>query len=58
RDVPKTGVQVRMGPILDGVAEHMENYPEARTFLPSDEREATHEEVVLALHQSGADVVI
>jgi myo-inositol-1-phosphate synthase len=58
RDIPKTGVQVRMGRILDGIAEHMQEYPEARTFLPSDEREATHEEVVLALHQSGADVLL
>ncbi len=29
-DLPKTGVQVRMGRILDGVAEHMQEYPEAR----------------------------
>jgi myo-inositol-1-phosphate synthase len=47
-----------MGRILDGVAEHMQEYPAARTFLPSDEREATHEEVVLALHQSGAEVLL
>ncbi|MBW2694586.1 MAG: inositol-3-phosphate synthase, partial [Deltaproteobacteria bacterium] len=57
-DVPKAGVQVRMGPILDGIAEHMRDHPEARTFLPSDEREPTREEVTLALHQSGADVLL
>jgi len=57
-DVRKTGVQVRMGRILDSIAEHMREHPEARTFLPSDEREATREEVTLALHQSGAEVLL
>jgi myo-inositol-1-phosphate synthase len=47
-----------MGRILDGVAEHMHDYPEARTFLPADERQATHEEVVLALRQSSAEVLL
>ncbi len=57
-DLPKTGVQVRMGRILDGIAEHMQEHPEARTFLPSDEQEGTREEVVLALRQSGAEVLL
>ena len=57
-DVRKTGVQVRMGRILDSIAEHMREHPDARTFLPSDEREATREEVALALHQSGAEVLL
>ncbi len=57
-DVRKTGVRVRMGRILDSIAEHMREHPEARTFLPSDEREATREEVALALHQSGAEVLL
>jgi myo-inositol-1-phosphate synthase len=49
---------VRLGRILDGVADHMESHPDSRTFLPSDEREATREEVVLALRQSGAEVLV
>ena len=57
-DLRKTGVQVRMGRILDGVAEHMREYPEARTFLPSDEREATREDIVLALRQSHAEILL
>jgi myo-inositol-1-phosphate synthase len=57
-NIPKAGVPVRMGRILDGVAEHMHDYPEARTFLPADERQATHEEVVLALRQSSAEVLL
>jgi len=56
--LPKTKVQVQMGRILDGVAEHMEQYPDQRTFLPSDAFEATHEEIVLTLKQSQAEVLI
>ena len=58
KDVPKAGVVVRMGRILDGIADHMQDQPEARTFLPSDEREPTEEEVVLALRRSGAEVLL
>jgi len=57
-DLPKVGVRVRMGCILDGVADHMKDHPEPRTFLPSDEREATREAIVLALRQSEADVLL
>ena len=57
-NIPKAGVLVQMGRILDGVADHMKDHPEARTFLPSDERQATHEDVVLALQQSGAEVLL
>jgi myo-inositol-1-phosphate synthase len=32
KDMPKTGVEVKMGRILDGFAEHMKNYKET---LPS-----------------------
>jgi myo-inositol-1-phosphate synthase len=58
RDVPKTGVRVRMGPVLDGVAAHMSEYPEQRAFLVSDEREPSREEVVQALEESGAEVML
>jgi len=58
RDVPKTGVHVRMGPVLDGVAPHMAEHPEERTFLVSDEREPSREEVVEALEKSGAEVML
>jgi myo-inositol-1-phosphate synthase len=57
-DVPKTGVRVRMGPVLDGVAAHMAEQPEARTFLVSDEREPSRAEVLEALVGSGAEVML
>jgi myo-inositol-1-phosphate synthase len=58
RDVPKTGVRVRMGRILDGVAEHMREWPEQRTFLLSDEAEPDRDEVVEALRHAGAEVLV
>ncbi len=57
-DLPKTGVLVRMGRVLDGVADHMTSYQDSRTFLPSDDRQASSEEIVLALRQSGAEVLV
>jgi myo-inositol-1-phosphate synthase len=57
-EIPKSGVLVRMGRRLDGVAEHMSDYPERRTFLVADAPEATHAEVVDALTQSGAEILV
>ena len=37
RSVKERNVTVKMGHILDGVSDHMKEYPEHRTFLPSDE---------------------
>ena len=56
--VPKTGVRVRMGRVLDGVSEHMSDYPDDRRFIVSDQQEATAEEVVSALRESGAEVMV
>ena len=57
-NVPKTGVRVSMGCTLDGVAPHMSDHAEGRTFLPSDDPEATQHEIVETLVQSGTDVLI
>jgi myo-inositol-1-phosphate synthase len=57
-EIPKSGVLVRMGRRLDGVAEHMRDYPDQRTFLVADAPEATHAEVVDALEQSGAEILV
>ena len=58
RDIPKTGVVVRMGNILDGVAQHMRNYDEKYTFLPSEEKEVGEEEVVRILKESRAEILL
>src|SRR5262249_15469592 len=35
-ELPEYGVTVEMGPTLDGVSEHMAEYPADETFVPSD----------------------
>ncbi|SFK36883.1 myo-inositol-1-phosphate synthase [Sphingomonas sp. NFR04] len=56
--VPPTGTKVQMGHILDGVAEHMADYGDDRTFLLSSEREASKAEVVAALRETKTDVLM
>jgi len=56
--VPETGTRVRMGKLLDGMAEHMANFSDERTFMLADEREPSREDVVEVLRDSGADVLI
>ena len=57
-NVPKSGVRVNMGTTLDGVAAHMADYKADRSFLPSDEPEATRAEIVDILKDSGAEVLV
>ena len=47
--VPKSGVTVAMGRVLDGFSEHMEEAPDERTFLPSDQPQPEKEDVVRTL---------
>jgi len=54
-DVPNMDVEVRMGPVLDGVADHMRDYPEDRTFVIADERPV---DVADELKKSGAEILI
>lgn len=54
-DVPASGVIVQMGPVLDGMPEHMLNYPEHLRFLPADLPPA---DVAKVLRESGADILV
>jgi myo-inositol-1-phosphate synthase len=56
--IEPTGTKVRMGKILDGVAEHMAEYQDDRTFLVADEHEPSKEDVVAALRETKADVLM
>jgi myo-inositol-1-phosphate synthase len=58
KDIPDSGVIVRMGPVLDGISEHMADYADDRTFVRSDARELTKEEAVLELRRSGAEILL
>ena len=57
-DLPQSGVSVRMGKILDGVASHMQDYPENNSFVVSEEPELTEKEIVEILRESGADILL
>jgi myo-inositol-1-phosphate synthase len=53
--MPRSSVLVEMGPVLDGVAEHMRESPPETTFLVAERRPV---EVAEVLHRSGAEVLI
>ncbi|RZV41780.1 MAG: inositol-3-phosphate synthase, partial [Acidimicrobiales bacterium] len=56
-DVPKTGVKVQMGCIMDGYSDHMASYSDDRRFIPLFTREPTKAEVVKALKDAKVDVL-
>jgi myo-inositol-1-phosphate synthase len=57
--VPATGTRVRMGKLLDGIADHMANFAPERTFmLAHGEREPSHDDVVEVLRDTRTDVMI
>ncbi|MGK6320654.1 inositol-3-phosphate synthase [Sphingomonas sp. DT-204] len=56
--IEPTGTTVQMGRILDGVADHMADYADDRTFLVSDAREPTKDEVVALLRATKTDVLM
>ena len=57
-EVPLQGVQVQMGPVMDGVSEHMRSVDAARTFDVADAPEPDHDQVVACLRESGAQVLV
>src|SRR5262245_56686339 len=52
--LPRSPVVVDMGPVLDGVADHLRNYPEERTFVVAERRPV---DVADVLRRTGAEVV-
>ena len=57
-NLPKTGVQVKMGKILDGFAGHMKAYDDKCTFVLGNEKEAAKEDIVRILRESGAEMLL
>jgi myo-inositol-1-phosphate synthase len=54
-DVPQKNVEVKMGPVLDGVAPHLMNYPQDQRFVVADVKPV---DVRRELIDSGADVLV
>ena len=57
-NVPPSGILVRMGKVLDGFAVHMNDYDAENSFVLADKPEPTKEEVVQALKNLGAEILI
>jgi myo-inositol-1-phosphate synthase len=57
-DMPKSGVNVTMGKILDGFSDHMKEYDEDTTFILSNETEPSKEEIITILKNSGAEILM
>lgn len=55
KNVSEVGVKVQMGPVLDGVADHMKNYPEDQTFAVAN---LDPVDVAAELKKAKADVLV
>ena len=55
RELSENSVTVQMGPVLDGIAGHMDRYPNDRAFRLSD---AEPVDIVEALEASGAEILV
>jgi myo-inositol-1-phosphate synthase len=55
REVPWQGVEVKMGPVLDGYAAHMDEYPDDKAFRIAD---AEPVDVTEELRRSGAEILV
>ena len=55
RELPTYGVTVQMGPVLDGLAGHMGNYPDEQAFRVADHQPC---DTVRVLKDSGAEVLV
>jgi myo-inositol-1-phosphate synthase len=53
--LPRSPVTVAMGPLLDGISEHMADYPADETFVPA---ECTPVDVAAELRRSGAKILV
>src|SRR5690349_4470472 len=53
--LPRSNVTVEMGPVLDGVSEHMRDYPPDETFVVADRRPA---DVADVLRRSGTEILV
>jgi myo-inositol-1-phosphate synthase len=57
-DMPKTGVKVSMGKILDGVSKHMKAYEDGQTFLISERKEADKKDIVRVLKDAETEILL
>jgi myo-inositol-1-phosphate synthase len=56
-NMPKTGVKVSMGRILDGYSDHMQQHEDDYTFVVSKAKEAAKKDVVAILKDSRTEIL-
>ncbi|MBI5553270.1 MAG: inositol-3-phosphate synthase [Candidatus Diapherotrites archaeon] len=56
--MPKSGVKVRMGKVLDGVSEHLNEFDESKRFVVGKQKEPAPDEVISALKETGTEVLL
>jgi len=57
-ELPESDVIVSMGKVLDGIADHMENYSTENTFLLSSKQEPSKEDVIDILKKSKTEILL
>lgn len=57
-NIPKIGIKVKMGKILDGFSSHLLDYDEKYRFVVADEKEPSKEDVVNILKESGTEILL
>ncbi len=57
-EIPKQGVKVEMGKVLDGLSDHIKDYEDKYTFLLSDEKELEKEDIVSILKEREVDILL
>ena len=58
KNIPHSGVTVRMGQALDGISGHMADYADDRTFIRAEATELTKSKIVRELKRSGAEILL
>lgn len=57
-NIPKTGTIVKMGKVLDGMADHMNDFDDKQSFVFADENEPSKEDIVNELNISKTEVLL
>jgi len=57
-DIPPSGCVVSMSPLLDGVADHMNNGHSGRNIIVSDEPQPDMDSVVRRIRDAGAEILV
>lgn len=58
KDIPMADTKVQMGPIMDGISEHMADYEAHRTIVPCDRPQPDQDAVVHILKESGTQIML